>query len=106
MANIIKPIETNTYIKINANKLGPDMIGDIIQRIEEEPILNTDWIDTIITDKKNNWTVIFKTKAKYYPKSIIKYNKLTKSRVIKGKLFEIEEQLSNAFHHNEYKHCL
>lgn len=91
------------YTKIKSNRLAPDMIGGIIQAIEEQPIKNTNWIESIETDKNNNWTVNIKPKASYYPESILKYNKLTKSKVLKGKLYQIEEQLSNIYHHNLYK---
>ncbi len=83
--------------KINESKLAPDMIGGIIQYIEETPIKNLDWIESISTDKNNVWTIWIKPKATYYPKTILNYNKATKSRLLKGKLFEIEHTLSKFY---------
>lgn len=80
--------------KINESKLAPDMIGGIIQHIEETPIKNLDWIESISTDKNNVWTVWIKPKASYYPNLILKFNRITKSRLLKGKLFEIENTLT------------
>ena len=57
--------------KIQANKLAPDIIGGIIQAIEDKPIKNTNWIESVETDKKNNWTVWIKPKATYYPETIL-----------------------------------
>ena len=73
------------------------MIGGIIQHIEETPIKNLDWIESISTDKNNVWTVWIKPKATYYPETILNYNKATKSRLLKGKLFEIECTLSKFY---------
>lgn len=87
----------NKIEKIQANKLAPDMIGGIIQHIEETPIKNLDWIESISTDKNNVWTVWIKPKATYYPETILNYNKATKSRLLKGKLFEIECTLSKFY---------
>lgn len=87
--------------KIKANKLAPDMIGGIIQNIEEKPIKNTDWIESITTDKNNTWTVWIKPKASYYPDLILKYNRLTKTRLIKGKLYEIENILTKIYNTNK-----
>ena len=80
--------------KIKDNILAPDMIGGIIQYIEEQPIDNTDWIESINISKDNIWTVIIKSKASYYPKTIIKYVNKYKTRIITGKLFEIENILT------------
>lgn len=87
----------NKIEKIQANKLAPDMIGGIIQHIEETPIKNLNWIESISTDKNNVWTVWIKPKATYYPETILNYNKATKSRLLKGKLFEIECTLSKFY---------
>ena len=87
----------NKIEKIQANKLAPDIITGIIQYIEEQPITDTNWIESITTDKSNTWTVWIKPKAKYYPQTILKYNKLFKTRLIKGKLFEIENILTKAY---------
>ena len=87
----------NKIEKIQANKLAPDMIGGIIQHIEETPIKNLDWIESISTDKNNVWTVWITPKATYYPETILNYNKATKSRLLKGKLFEIERTLSKFY---------
>ena len=92
--------------KIKENKLAPDMIGGIIQNIEEQPLENLDWIESVTTDKNNDWIVIIKPKASYYPQSIIKYVKITKSRIINGKLFEIENQLNKAYIQNRFKQSL
>ena len=81
-------------VKIKENILAPDMIGGIIQYIEEQPIDNTDWIESIETSKDNVWTVTIKAKATYYPKTIIKYVNKYKTRSITGKLFEIENILT------------
>lgn len=81
-------------VKIKENILAPDMIGGIIQYIEEQPIDNTDWIESIETSKDNVWTVTIKAKATYYPKTIIKYVNKHKTRLITGKLFEIENILT------------
>ena len=81
-------------VKIKENILAPDMIGGIIQYIEEQPIDNTDWIESIKTSKDNVWTVTIKAKATYYPKTIIKYVNKYKTRSITGKLFEIENILT------------
>lgn len=81
-------------VKIKENILAPDMIGGIIQYIEEQPIDNTDWIESIETSKDNVWTVTIKAKATYYPKTIIKYVNKYKTRLITGKLFEIENILT------------
>lgn len=83
--------------KIKENNLAPDIIGGIIQTIEENPIKNTDWIESVTTDKNNIWTVWIKPKASYYPDLILKYNKITKSRLIKGKLFQIESILEKVW---------
>ena len=80
--------------KIKDNILAPDMIGGIIQYIEEQPIDNTDWIESINISKDNTWTVTIKSKAFYYPKTIIKYVNKHKTRIITGKLFEIENILT------------
>lgn len=80
--------------KIKDNILAPDMIGGIIQYIEEQPIDNTDWIESINISKDNIWTVTIKPKAFYYPKTIIKYVNKYKTRIITGKLFEIENILT------------
>ncbi|MBR2248070.1 MAG: hypothetical protein IJ880_13800 [Bacilli bacterium] len=80
--------------KIKDNILAPDMIGGIIQYIEEQPIDNTDWIESINISKDNTWTVTIKPKASYYPKTIIKYVNKYKTRIITGKLFEIENILT------------
>lgn len=84
-------------VKIKENILAPDIIGGIIQYIEEQPITDTNWIESITTDKNNVWTVWIKPKATYYPTTILKYNKQYKTRLIKGKLFEIETILTNAY---------
>ena len=81
-------------VKIKENILAPDMIGGIIQYIEEQQIDNTDWIESIKTSKDNVWTVTIKAKATYYPKTIIKYVNKYKTRSITGKLFEIENILT------------
>ena len=39
--------------KINSFKLAPDMIGGIIQNIEEQPIKDTNWIESINISKDN-----------------------------------------------------
>ena len=83
--------------KINENKLAPDMIGGIIQNIEEQPLKNLDWIESVIIDKNNDWIVTIKQKASYYPEIILNYNRATKSRLLKGKLFEIEHTLSKFY---------
>lgn len=83
--------------KINANKLAPDMIGGIIEQIEDAIPKNLDWIESISIDKNNIWTVWIKPKASYYPNTILKFNKITKSRLLKGKLFEIENTLTNIY---------
>lgn len=83
--------------KIKENKLAPDIIGGIIQQIEENPIQDTNWIESVSTDKNNIWTVWIKPKATYYPETILNYNKATKSRLLKGKLFEIERTLSKFY---------
>ena len=88
---------TSKIEKIQANRLAPDIIGGIIQSIEDKPIKNINWIESVETDKKNNWTVWIKPKATYYPETIINYNKATKSRLLKGKLFEIERTLSKFY---------
>ena len=85
---------TSKIEKIQPNKLAPDMIGGIIQYIEEIPIKNLDWIESISMDKNNIWTVWIKPKASYYPNLILKFNKITKSRLLKGKLYEIENTLT------------
>ena len=80
--------------KIQADRLAPDIIGGIIEDIEEKTLKNLNWIDSIDIDDKNNcWTINIKQKANYYPDIILKYNRFTKSKVLKGKLYEIEEQL-------------
>ena len=81
-------------VKIKENILAPDMIGGIIQYIEEQPIDNTNWIESIEISKDNIWTVTIKPKASYYPKTIIKYVNKYKTRIITGKLFEIENILT------------
>lgn len=83
--------------KIKENRLGPDIIGGIIQTIEEYPVKNTDWIESVEITKDNVWTVQIKPKAPYYPKTILNYNRFTKSRTLKGKLFEIENTLSKYY---------
>ena len=83
--------------KINPNKLAPSIIGGIIENIEERPIKNTDWIESVTTDKSNVWTVWIKPKASYYPDIILKYNKQYKTRLIKGKLYEIENILEKVW---------
>ena len=84
----------NKVEKIQANKLAPDIIGGIIESIEEKPLKNLNWIDFINIDNKNNhWIVNIKSKASYYPDIILKSNKVTKSKKFEGKLYEIEEQL-------------
>lgn len=88
---------TSKIEKIKANKLAPDIIGGIIQSIEDKPIKNINWIESVETDKKNNWTVWIKPKATYYPETILNYNRATKSRLLKGKLFEIERTLSKFY---------
>lgn len=83
--------------KINENKLAPDIIGGIIQSIEEQPVKDLNWIESITSDKNNIWTVWIKPKATYYPDLILKFNKYTKSRLLKGKLYEIENKLINIY---------
>ena len=83
------------YRKIQDNILAPDIINGIIQYIEEQPITNSNWIESIETSNDNTWTVTIKPKATYYPTTIIKYVNKYKSRILKGKLFEIENQLTN-----------
>ena len=83
--------------KINEMKLAPDLIAGIIRDIEEKPVKNTDWIESVTADKSNTWTLWIKPKASYYPESILKYNKQFKSRLIKGKLYQIEEILSKVY---------
>ena len=89
--------------KINSFKLAPDMIGGIIQNIEEQPIKDTNWIESIDISKDNTWTLSIKPKASYYPESILKYNKITKSRIIKGKLFQIEDILNKTWNTQIHK---
>lgn len=81
--------------KIKENILAPDMINGIIQYIEEQPITDSSWIESITTTKNNIWTVTIKAKNKYYPKTIVNYVKKYKTRIITGKLFEIENILTN-----------
>lgn len=88
---------TSKIEKIQANKLAPDMIGGIIQHIEEIPPKDLNWIESINVDKNNIWTIWIKPKASYYPTSIIKFNKVTKTRLLKGKLFEIEQKLESIY---------
>lgn len=97
---------TSKIEKIQANKLAPAVVGDIIQRIEDQPIKNIDWIESVTTDKNNNWTIWIKSKASYYPQTILKYNQLYKSRLIKGKLYQIEDILTKSYNHNLYKSSL
>lgn len=80
--------------KIQADKLAPEIIGGIIETIEEKPVKDLDWIESVTTSKDNTWKLWIKSKAKYYPETILKYNKITKSRVITGKLYQIEEKLT------------
>lgn len=87
--------------KFKLDKVAPSIIGGIIQQIEEQPIPNTNWIETIKITNDNIWTITIKPKTPYYPQSILLYNKITKSRILKGKLFEIEETLFNIY--NQYK---
>ena len=88
---------TNKIEKIQPNKLAPGIIGGIIQHIEEIPVKNLDWIESATADKNNIWTVWIKPKASYYPNIILKYNKIYKTRLIKGKLFEIEDILTKVY---------
>ena len=81
--------------KIKANNLAPDMIGGVIEYLEGEPLKNLNWIDSISIDKHNTYTVTIKNKANYYPKIILLYNKITKSKILHGNLYQIEEQLQN-----------
>ena len=83
--------------KINPDKLAPSIIGGIIESIEERPLKNLDWIESVSTAKNNIWTLWIKPKASYYPESILKYNKQYKTRLIKGKLYQIEEILEKAW---------
>ena len=83
--------------KINPDKLAPSIIGGIIENLEERPLKNLDWIESVSTDKNNVWTVWIKPKSLYYPESIIKYNKRYKTRLIKGKLYQIEDILEKAW---------
>ena len=83
--------------KINPDKLAPSIIGGIIETIEEKTLKNLDWIESVSTDKNNVWTVWIKPKASYYPESILKYNKQYKTRLIKGKLYQIEDILEKAW---------
>ena len=83
--------------KINPDKLAPSIIGGIIENIEERPLKNLDWIESVSTAKNNIWTLWIKPKAFYYPESILKYNKQYKTRLIKGKLYQIEEILEKAW---------
>ena len=84
----------NKVEKIQADRLAPDIIGGIIEDIEEKSLKNLNWIDSINIDNKNNrWIINIKSKASYYPDIILKYNKVTKSKKLEGKLYEIEEQL-------------
>lgn len=83
--------------KINPDKLAPSIIGGIIETIEEKTLKNLDWIESVSTDKNNVWTVWIKPKASYYPESILKYNKRYKTRLIKGKLYQIEDILEKAW---------
>lgn len=91
----------NGIVKIKEQRLAPDMIGGIIQTIEEKPIKNLDWIESVTTDKNNTWTVWIKPKATYYPDLILKYNQITKSRLLKGKLYEIENTLTKIYNINK-----
>lgn len=84
------------YPKTDAAKLAPDIINGIIQYLEEQPITNTSWIESVNTDKDNTWTVIIKAKNNYYPKTIVNYVKKYKTRLLSGKLFEIENILANS----------
>lgn len=84
----------NRVEKIQADRLAPDIIGGIIENIEEKSVKDMNWIDSInIDSKKNYWTIYIKSKATYYPEIIRKYNRITKSKKLEGKLYEIEEQL-------------
>ena len=77
----------NKVEKIQANKLAPDIIGGIIESIEEKPLKNLNWIDSVNIDNKNNrWIVNIKSKASYYPDIILKYNKVTKSKKLEAKI--------------------
>ena len=89
--------------KMNPHKLAPDIIGGIIQNIEEQPIPNTDWIQSINISKNNIWTVYLKPKASYYPKSILKYNHFTKSKILHGSLFQIEDTIYKIWNNLTYK---
>lgn len=90
--------------KLKANRLAPAIIGGIIETVEEKTPKDLDWIENIdIDDKTNYWTITIKPKAAYYPDIILKYNKLTKSKVLKGKLYEIEEQLTQTKEYIENK---
>lgn len=94
---------TTEYKKVQSNKLAPNIIAGIIQYIEEQPINNTDWIKDIHITKDNTWTVTIKQNIKNYPKSIKKYIHLTNSYTLYGKLFQIEEQLSNIYNQPTHK---
>lgn len=79
--------------KINSNNLAKDIIGGIIESIEEKPLKNLDWIESAYATNNNIWTLWIKPKATYYPDIILKFNRSTKSRLLKGKLCDIEEKL-------------
>lgn len=83
------------YRKTQSDKLAPDIINGIIQYIEEQPITNTNWIESVTTSSDNTWTVTIKPKSSYYPNTIIKYVQKYKSLILKGKLFEIENTLTD-----------
>lgn len=82
-------------IKLNEEALGKDLIGDIIESIEDEPVKDLNWIDSVIRIQKKAWKLTIKNKAKYYPKSIKKYAITKHTLTIEGSLYQIEENIRN-----------
>lgn len=87
---------TSTRSKINELKLTIDLLGYIIESVEDNHIKDMEWVESV-ENNNNQWKFTIKKQAKYYPACIKAYVMMKKKLTLEGSLYQIEEQLNGIY---------
>lgn len=80
--------------KFQEERLALDLLGYVIEQVEEQTPTNMHWVDTIERVGKNAWKFTIKHKSDYFPTCIKKYVSKTKKMALEGSFYSIEDELT------------
>ena len=89
---VTKP--TNGSTKFQEVRLAKDMLGYIIEQVEEKSPKNLNWIGEASRGLNKAWIFTIKHQSDYFPDCIKKYVHRTKKMVLEGTLYDIEKELT------------